>query len=82
MEQEDLLRETAKKLGYTRLGGNVLSALALGVEYAQSQGGITLGSTGTFVLSKHGTARAEATLQTFRSKAARSRRGSPKTPTA
>lgn len=82
MEQEDLLRETAKKLGYTRLGGNVLSALALGVEYAQSQGGITLGSTGTFVLSKHGTARAEATLQTFRSKAVRSRRGSQKTPTA
>ncbi len=65
MAQEDLLRETANKLGYTRLGNNVLSALALGIEYAQSQGGITTGANGTFVLSDSGTARAEATLQSF-----------------
>ena len=65
MGQEDLLRETANKLGYTRLGNNVLSALALGIQYAQAQGGITTGTNGTFVLSNGGTARAEATLQSF-----------------
>ncbi|MBQ7415994.1 MAG: DUF3320 domain-containing protein [Oscillospiraceae bacterium] len=65
MAQEDLLRETAKKLGYTRLGGNVLSVLALGIRYAQDQGGIVTGSNGAFVLSDVGTARAEATLQSF-----------------
>ena len=37
MGQEDLLRETANKLGYTRLGNNVLSALALGIQYAQAK---------------------------------------------
>lgn len=65
MAQEDLLRETAKKLGYTRLGGNVLSQLALGIQYAESQGGITRGTNGTYVLSAGGTARAEATLKSF-----------------
>lgn len=65
MAQEDLLRETARKLGYTRLGGNVLSQLALGVEYAQTQDGIITGTNGTFVLSDAGTSRAEATLNRF-----------------
>ncbi len=65
MAQEDLLRETAKKLGYTRLGGNVLSQLALGIQYAEGQGGITLGTNGAYALSPGGTARAEATLQSF-----------------
>ena len=65
MEQEDLLRETANKLGYTRLGNNVLSALALGIRYAQEQGGITTGTNGAYVLSNGGTARAEATLDSF-----------------
>ena len=65
MGQDDLLRETANKLGYTRLGNNVLVALAHGIQYAQAQGGITTGANGTFVLSNGGTARAEATLQSF-----------------
>lgn len=65
MAQEDLLRETAKKLGYTRLGGNVLSQLALGIRYAEGQGRITRGTNGTYVLSADGTARAEATMKTF-----------------
>ena len=65
MAQEDLLRETAKKLGYTRLGGNVLSQLALGIRYAEGQVGITRGTNGTYVLSADGTARAEATMKTF-----------------
>ena len=65
MEQDDLLRETANKLGYTRLGNNVLSALAHGIQYAQAQGGITTGANGTFILSNGGTARAEATLKSF-----------------
>lgn len=66
MAQEDLLRETAKKLGYTRLGGNVLTALESGIRYAQSQGNITTGSNGACILSGGGTARAEATLGGFR----------------
>lgn len=65
MGQDDLLRETANKLGYTRLGSNVLTALALGIQYAQAQGGITTGANGTFVLTADGTARGEATLNCF-----------------
>lgn len=65
MGEEDLLRETANKLGYTRLGNNVLSALELGIQYAQSQGGITTGANGALILSKGGAARAEATLKSF-----------------
>lgn len=60
-----IIRDTANKLGYTRLGNNVLSALTLGIQYAQIQGGITTGTNGTFVLSAGGTARAEATLNNF-----------------
>ena len=66
MAQEDLLRETAKKLGYTRLGGNVLSALESGIRYAQYQGIITSGSNGRYILSDSGTARAEAIMQSLR----------------
>ena len=65
MGQDDLLRETANKLGYTRLGSNVLAALAHGIAYAQKQGGITTGSNGTYVQSNGGTARAEAILKSF-----------------
>lgn len=65
MEQEDLLREAAKKLGYTRLGGNVLSALAAGIQYAQEQGGMLLGVNDAFVLSDMGTTRAEEIIKSF-----------------
>ena len=50
MSQEDLLRETAKKLGYTRLGGNVLTALDQGIRYAESHHRITLGTNGCYIL--------------------------------
>ena len=66
MEQEDLLRETARKLGYTRLGGNVLAALNAGINYAQYQGGIAEGSNGALTLTNVGIARAEATIATFK----------------
>lgn len=65
MGQDDLLRETANKLGYTRLGGNVLSALALGIAYAQANGAITEGTNGTLVLTKEGIARAEVIVRLF-----------------
>ena len=61
MESDDLLRETANKLGYTRLGNNVLSALKLGIQYAQKHDGITTGTNGTFILTNKGTAHAETT---------------------
>ena len=65
MGQEDLLRETANKLGYTRLGTNVLSVLALGIAYARTQGTVTTGTGGTLILTPQGTARAETTLESF-----------------
>ena len=68
MAQEDLLREVARKLGYARVGGNVLSALEMGIRYAKYKGCIILASSGTYVLTDSGTARAEAILQSFRQK--------------
>ena len=65
MAQEDLLRETAKKLGYTRLGGNVLAALELGIQYALSNGIITTGTNGAFILTDTGTQHAEAITKAF-----------------
>lgn len=65
MGQDDLFRETAGKLGYTRLGNNVLSAMVSGLQYAQEQGYITTGVSGTFVLSNYGTTRAEAVWNSF-----------------
>ena len=65
MSREDLLRETANRLGYTRLGSNVLSVLALGLDYAQGQGSITEGENGNFVLSEGGSARAAAVRKNF-----------------
>ena len=66
MTQEDLLRETANKLGYTRLGNNVLSVLEAGISFArEGQFGITEGANGSIVLSASGTARAETILQSF-----------------
>ncbi len=62
MAQEDLLRETAKKLGYTRLGGNVLSQLDQGIRYAETRQNITLGQNDAYVLTDQGAAKAEAAL--------------------
>ena len=58
MQQEDLLRETAKKLGYTRLGTNVLTALEGGIRYAYEQGLIAPGTGGNYILTPAGTERA------------------------
>ena len=63
MGLDDLLREAARKLGYTRMGGNVITAVTDGLRYAQAQGGIGLGANGTFVLSAGGTARLENACQ-------------------
>lgn len=65
MAKEDLLRETARKLGYTRLGGNVLSVLAMGLQYAERLGCIALGANGACILTDDGTKRAEMTLKSF-----------------
>lgn len=65
MAQDDLLREITNKLGYARLGTNVLSALELGLQYAQQHGGITTGTNGAFILTDAGYARAEAIMQNF-----------------
>lgn len=52
MPREDLLRETAVRLGYSRLGNNVTAALELGIRYALEQKAITIGSTGTYILTR------------------------------
>ncbi|MBQ8238547.1 MAG: DUF3320 domain-containing protein [Oscillospiraceae bacterium] len=61
MGMEDLLRETGRKLGYTRLGGNVQSALEAGVAHALARGFIAWDSD-TCVLTPAGTQRAEETI--------------------
>lgn len=67
MAQEDLLRETARKLGYTRLGGNVLAILNAGISYAQQHGCTEQGSNGSLTLTREGIARAEAAIAAFKS---------------
>lgn len=62
MGEEDLYREGARKLGYTRLGRNVLSALELGLQHAMQQGGIATGKNAAYVLSDLGSARAETVV--------------------
>ena len=65
MGHDDLLRETAGKLGYTRLGSNVLSVVALGIRYAEIQGYITTGSNDAWILTQEGTARGESVIRSF-----------------
>ena len=52
MSRDDLLRETAGKLGYTRLGSNVVSCMVQGFAYAESRGTITTSPNGAIILSK------------------------------
>ena len=48
----DLLRETAKLLGYTRMGSNVSAAAEAGLALATRQGRVTLDRNGHCVLAK------------------------------
>ena len=66
MGREDLLRETGRKLGYTRLGGNVLAALEEGIAHALARGWVARGDTGAYALTADGTARAERIVKCFR----------------
>ena len=52
MSRDDLLRETAAKLGYTRLGSNVVSCMNQGFAYAENRGTITTSPNGAIILSK------------------------------
>ena len=63
MDREDLLRQTANKLGYTRLGANVVAAMENGIRFAADQGGITTGNSGAIALTDIGTARAVGAMQ-------------------
>ncbi len=65
MAQEDLLRETARKLGYTRMGSNVMAAFEAGKALAITDGAVEEGVNGCLILTKAGTARAEAVLAAF-----------------
>ena len=65
MAEEDLLRETAGKLGYARLGSNVYATLSLGIAYAKERGGIEADASGKWILTEEGTRLALATLRSF-----------------
>ena len=65
MSTEDLIRETACQLGYTRLGSNVTAAMQQAIDYTRAAGFITTGPNGLMALTPEGTARAEAALRLF-----------------
>jgi hypothetical protein len=50
MPKDELVRETANLLGYSRLGTNVISAINTGIEYAVKKGRITEQTNDYFVL--------------------------------
>jgi hypothetical protein len=50
MPKDELVRETANLLGYSRLGTNVISAVNTGIEYAVKKGRITEQTKDYFVL--------------------------------
>ena len=52
MTRDDLIRETARKLGYTRLGGNVTAAMEAGVIFAEDRGRIAPNSSGMYLLTE------------------------------
>ncbi|MBR5479103.1 MAG: DUF3320 domain-containing protein, partial [Clostridia bacterium] len=62
MAREDLLRETSKKLGFARMGTNVVACLESALDYALAQNCITSAANGTLVLTEEGSTRAEKTL--------------------
>lgn len=62
MGHEDLIRETAKKLGYTRLGGNVNSSVAAALGYAEYTGLIIPSTNGAYILTPQGKEQAQTVL--------------------
>ena len=66
MGPDDLVREAAKKIGYTRMGSNVVASLESAIQYAKKLKCITLTSYGTYILTDEGTERAEAVLRLWK----------------
>ena len=50
LNNEDLIRESAKLMGYSRLGSAVSAAFAAAIAYAQAQGKITTSPNGNWIL--------------------------------
>ena len=65
MVRDDLIREAARKLGYTRLGGNVTAAMEAGLCHAEEQGFVALNAAGMYLLTESGTARAGEIIASF-----------------
>ena len=57
--------ETARKLGYTRLGGNVTAAMEAGLRTAEEKGNIAPNDTGMYLLTESGTSRANEIIASF-----------------
>ncbi len=51
MTREDLIRETAKLMGYARLGTNVTALFTAAIQYAEAKGRITVGVNGNYTLT-------------------------------
>jgi hypothetical protein len=51
---EDLIRESAKIMGYTRLGSVVSQVFNNAIDYAKSQGRIELAANGKWILTSEG----------------------------
>lgn len=51
LSQEDLIRESAKLLGYARLGSALTELLTTGIRYAQWKGRIATGANGNWTLA-------------------------------
>lgn len=65
MVQEDLLRETARKLGYARMGGNLLSAIEAGIRCALSRDYVEAAGNGTLSLTEAGMDHVREILKSF-----------------
>ncbi len=50
LSEEDLIRESAKVLGYTRMGNVVVALMQSGIVYARNQGRIQIGSNDRWIL--------------------------------
>ena len=54
MGSEDLIRESAKLLGFSRLGSAVTPLLTAAITYASARGTITTGPNGNYILAEQG----------------------------
>ena len=65
MPKDDLIRETARLLGYARMGSNVAAAVEAGLAFAQEKSILAAGQNGALVLTGSGSEKARQILARF-----------------